>query len=178
MKKIFLLLLFLSGCMVAPQKAFQVDPDSEIFSVNVQAVEVVPMATHFDMLPHVENKLPTSPEQAVVEWAQKHLKSSQTGSKKIWIVVNQAEMLKTELPADSFFQMDEESYTLNYQLSVQVRQENTLLQTLPVEGKGVVTLKKRASLASKEKGWAWLIQKMLTHLKTKMKSDLKDVFSE
>ena len=74
MKKMLFLLLLLSGCMAAPQETFQTDPDTETFLVRVGEVEVVPMATHYDVLPHVENKMPTSPEDAVSEWVQTHLK--------------------------------------------------------------------------------------------------------
>ena len=178
MKKIVCLMLFLIVYMTAPHSAFQVDPDTEVYPVQVNAVETVPMATHFDMLPHIENKMPISPEEAIQEWVKNHLSPTQTGRKKLWIIIEQAEMLKTDIPGGHFFQLDEESYTLNYRLSVQVRQDDRIIRNLPVEGKGFITLKKRASLANKEKGWAWLIQKMLTHLKTKMKTDLEDVFEE
>ena len=178
MKKILFLLFFLSGCMAPPQETFQTDPDSGVYSVRARAVEVVPMATHFDVLPHIENQMPTSPEGAVVEWAKAHLKADPGASSKLWIIVHRAEMLKADLPAEGFFKPDEESYTLDYLLEVQVRKEERLVQKLPVAGKGFIQIAKRASLASKEKGWAWLIQKMLTHLKTKMQTDLKDVFVE
>ncbi|MGN0919582.1 MAG: hypothetical protein ACI4OR_02335 [Alphaproteobacteria bacterium] len=178
MKKIFFVFFLLAGCMGAPQKSFQVDPDTGVYTLAVGQIEVVPMAAHFDMLPHVENKMPTSPEEAVQEWAQNHLQATGGTHKKLWIIVNQAEMLKTNLPSNGFFKLDEESYTLNYRLSVQVREGDAIIQDFPVDGKGFVTLKKKAALASKEKGWAWLIQKMLTHLKTKMQTELKEVFVE
>ena len=178
MKKMILLLFFLSGCMTAPERSFQVDPDTEIYPLSVAEMEVVPMTVHFDMLPHIENKMPTSPEEAIQEWVNNHLKVTHVGNKKMWVIVERAEMLKTDLPSGSFFKLDEESYTLNYQLSVQIREGDRIIQNLPVEGKGYITLKKKAALASKEKGWAWLIQKMLTHLKNKMQADLEDVFVE
>lgn len=178
MKKIVCLLFLLAGCMSVPQKSFQVDPDTDVYSVRAESIEVVPMTTHFDALPHVENQMPTSPEEAIQEWAQKHLKATKQSPDKLWIVIKQAEMLKTDLPSEGFFKLDEESYTLNYQIGLQLRHQEEVIQNIPVEGKGFITLKKEASLASKEKGWAWLIQKMLTHLKTKMKTDLKNVFVE
>ena len=178
MKKVFLFFFLLSGCMTAPQKAFQVDPDTEEYPLSVSEIEVVPMTAHFDALPHVENQLPTSPEEAIQEWTKNHLKALATQDKSLWIVVDRAEMLKTDLPSDTLFKLDEESYTLNYQISLQVRKGDIIEQKIPVDGKGFITVKKKASLANKEKGWAWLIQKMLTHLKTKMKSDLKNVFVE
>lgn len=176
MKKVFFLLLFLSGCMAPPEKAFQVDPDTEVYEVHASEVEVVPMATHFDVLPHVENQMPTSPEEAVMQWVNAHLKADPAASGSLWVIVHRAEMLKADMPSDSWFKPDEENYTLDYQLEVQVRRQGQVVQKMPVAGKGFISIEKKASLASKEKGWAWLIQKMLTHLKTKMQADLKDVF--
>ena len=180
MKKLFWLIFLLTGCMTVPQKAFQADPDSDsdVFVVRAAEVQVVPMTTHFDMLPHVENKMPMSPEEAIQKWAEKHLRTTPSTEQKLWIVIENAEMLKTLIPAESFFKADEESYTLNYKMIVQIRRGETEIQSVPVDGKGFITVAKRASLATKEKGWAWLIQKMLTHLKTKMKTDLKNVFVE
>ena len=43
-----------------------------------------------------------------------------------------------------------------------------------VEGKGFTTLAQKSSLATKEKNWNWLIQKMLIHLETKIKTDFKN----
>ena len=178
MKKILWALLLLSGCMNAPQKSFQVDPDTDVYPVQVESVEVVPLTTHFDALPHIENQMPTSPEEAIKEWVEMHLKADSEAPKKLQIIVKRAEMLKTDLPSEGLFTLDEENYTLNYKIEVYLRQQEEVVQTLPVEGKGFITVKKKASLATKEKGWAWLIQKMLIHLKTKMQTDLKDVFIE
>ena len=176
MKKILFLLVFLSGCMTAPEKTFQTDPDTEVDSVCTSAVEVVPMAMHFDVLPHVENQMPTSPEEAVMQWAKVHLKTNSNSAKKLWIIVHRAEMLKADMPSGSWLKPDEENYTLDYHLEVQVREQEAVVQKVFVSGKGFIQVAKRTSLANKEKGWAWLIQKMLTHLKTKMQTDLKDVF--
>lgn len=177
MKKSFFLLLFLVGCMMPPEKSFQVDPDTEIYSMHVSEIETVPMTMHFDVLPHIENQMPISPEDAIISWVNTHLKATE-GSQRMWVIIKQAEMIKTDLPNKNYFKLDEESYTLNYQIKVQIRNQENVIQELPVEGKGYITMAKKASLSSKEKGWAWLIQKMLTHLKTKMQTDLKDVFVE
>lgn len=176
--KIFLLLFLLTGCMNAPQRAFQIDPDTEIYNVQVGEVETISTASHYDDLPHVENKMPATPEEAILEWEQKHLKGVSSNRKKLQIIIEKAEMLKTDMPSGSFFKSDEENYTLNYKIKVQIRQDSEVIQSISVEGKGFITLAKRVALSVKEKGWAWLIQKMLTHLKTKMKTDLSNVFVE
>ncbi len=178
MKKLFWIVFLLSGCMTAPQKTFQVDPDTEVFQVQANEVIVIPMTTHFDMLPHVENKMPTSPEEAISEWAKMHLKATSGTPQKLVIVIEQADVLKADLPSGNLFKPDEEHYTLNYKITLHLRQEGEILKTVPVAGKGFVTVAKKAALSTKEKGWAWLIQKMLTHLKIKMKSDLQNVFTE
>ena len=176
MKKIFFLLFLLSGCMTAPPKSFQFDPDDAVYTVRVAGVETISMTTHFDVLPHVENQMPTSPEEAIAEWVQAHLKPDGTKNNKLQVVVHQAEMLKTAMPQEGTFTPDEENYTLNYNLEVQVREGEKIIQTIPVAGKGFIQIAKKASLAKKEKGWSWLIQKMLVHLKTKMQTELENVF--
>lgn len=176
MKKVFLLLFFLSGCMTAPQKSFQLNSDEDVHIIRVAAVEAVPLSPHFDSLPHVEDQMPTTPEEAVVQWVQTRLKPEGTDSKRLHVIVHKAEMLKTDMPSDSFFEPDEENYVLNYELEVQVRIGEKIIQAFPVTGKGFIQVAKKASLASKEKGWSWLIQKMLTHLKTQMQTELENVF--
>ena len=168
MKKIFVLFFFLCGCMTSPPKAFQPDPDKDIYSVQALEIEVVSMIKHFDVLPHIENQMPASPEEAVTEWVKNHLESSKNENKKIWVIIHQAEMLQTDQPDESMFKLDKVTYTLNYQLEVQVRENSQLVNSIPVNGTGFITVAKKTSLSQKEKGWASLMRKMLIHLKTKM----------
>ena len=174
MKKTLFLMFFLSSCMSAPQSAFQINPDMDACLLNVGKIETISMMSHFDVLPHIENRLPISPEQAIIEWTKTHLRPSNT-SQDMWIVVHKAEIIQTDLPDPHFFKLDEVNYTLNYEIEIQLRNQNQLIKKFPVSGTGFITMAKKASLSQKEKGWAWLIQKMLTHLKTKIQTDLKDV---
>ena len=172
MKKLFVLFFFLSACMASPQKAFQVNSEGEVYLIKANEVKTISMTKHFDVLPHIENKIPTSPEEAISEWVEKRLNVSQTGTKKVWIVVYCAEMLQTDLPSDSMFKFDEVNYTLNYKLEIQVRENNQIVKKVPFSGKGFVVMDKKASLSKKEKGWAELIQKMLAHLEEKIKGNV------
>ena len=172
MKKVFALFFFLSACMASPQKAFQLDFGDKVYSIPAVEIETVSMTKHFDVLPHIEDQMPTSPEEAVSEWVEKHLKASKTGTQKVWIVVYHAEMLQTDLPNESLFKLDEVNYTLNYKLEIQVRENNQVVKRIPVEGKGFVVIAKKASLSKKEKNWAELIQKMLAHLEEKIKQNV------
>ena len=123
MKKVFMLFFFLSACMASPQKAFQLDSGDEVYLSQANEVEMVSMTKHFDVLPHIENQMPTSPEEAISEWVEKHLKASKTGTKKVWIVVYRAEMLQTDLPNESMFKLDEVNYTLNYKIQTTTDQD-------------------------------------------------------
>ena len=172
MKKVFALLFFLSACMSSPQKAFQLDMGAQIYPIQAAEVETVSMTKHFDVLPHIENQMPTSPEDAVFDWVKTHLKAAKTGKQKVWIVIYQAEMLQADLPNESVFQFDEVQYTLNYKLEIQVWENNQIIKKVPVECKGFVVIAKKASLSKKEGNWAQLIQKMLTHLETKIKENV------
>ena len=176
MKKILILcLLFVTGCMNPPQKTFQIDPDNETYVFNVASVEPVPMTGIFDSAQHIEHKMPTAPEDAVIKWTINHLKATGQGKEKMFVIIHRAEMIQEDKPNPNLFQFDEETYTLTYRLEIQHRTQEQIIKSVPVEGKGFITLNKKASLNAKEKGWAWLIQKMLAHLKNKIQTDFNNV---
>ena len=167
-------LIFLMGCLDAPQRAFQLNQETPVYSLDVQKTEVVSLAHSFDTNTHIENEIPTTPEEAIIQWNENHLKATQKGDKKLVIVIHKINMI-TEEKINSWFKHDEEIYTLNYSLEIQLRQEKKVIQNSTVSGKGFITLAKKSSLSAKEEGWAWLIQKMLDHLQTKLQTDFKNV---
>ena len=171
MKK-FLVVIFLilGGCLQAPQNNFQMD--EEILSVPVQKIEVVSIAPHFHELPHIENQMPLSPEDALLQWGKKNLKAEKEIGSGLYFIIQQAEMLKVDKKNSSWFKLDEEIYTLIYSVELQFKNQEQLLKKIPVKGKGFVNISKKANLAKKEKGWEWLIQKMLAHIKTKLKDEI------
>ena len=172
MKKVFLLLLLLSGCMNAPQNVFQTNTYTEI-PLNVSEVETVSMVSAFDELPHIEQKMSLSPEEAIIQWSQKYL-LHKGDKKKMVILIRKAEMLLEEEKNSSWFKANEETYTLNYQVEIRLQEDKRVIKKSTVEGKGFITLGQKSSLAKKEKGWNWLIQKMITHLETKIQTDFRN----
>lgn len=178
MKKfLWFLLFFLTGCLQAPQSAFQINEDKEIINLKVAQVEMVPMGFYFHELPHIENQMPLSPEDAIREWSRNNLMTLDEKDEKLLIVVQQAEMIKTDQSNLGTFKLDEETYTLSYAVEFQLKKSDEVIKHVPVKGKGFVNLAKKSSLAQKEKGWAWLVQKMINHLKTKLKSELNEIIS-
>ena len=172
MKKVLILLFLLTGCMNAPQNVFQTNTYTEI-SLKVSDVETISMVSAFDELPHIEQKMSLSPEEAVIRWSQKYLKHN-GNKKKIVIIIHKADMLLEKQKNSSWFKADEEKYTLDYQLEIRLQEDKKVIQKSTAEGKGFITLAKKSSLGKKEKGWNWLIQKMINHLETKIQTDFKD----
>ena len=172
MKKIFLLLFLLSGCMNAPQNVFKTNTYTEI-TLDVSDIETISMVSEFDELPHIEHKMPVSPEEAVIQWEQKYLIHKGNKKKRV-IIIHRADMLLEEKKNTNWFKADEETYTLDYQLEIQLKENNTILKKSTVEGKGFITLAQKSSLGKKEKGWNWLIKKMINHLETKIQTDFKN----
>ena len=172
MKKIFLFLFLLTGCMDAPKNVFQTNTHTEIF-LNVSDLETVSMISPFDGLPHIENKMAVSPEEAVIQWTRQYLKNK-GNTKKIVVIIHKADMLLEKQKNSNWFKTDEEKYTLIYQLEIQLHEAEKVIKKSLVEGKGFTTLAQKSSLATKEKNWNWLIQKMLIHLETKIKTDFKN----
>ena len=171
MKKFWLLaLLILGGCLTAPQKNISID--EEILFLPVHKIEVVSMAPRFEELPHIENQMPLSPEDALIQWSKKNLKAEKEEGNNFYLVIKQAEMTKLEKKNPGLFNLDEEIYTLVYSVELQFKNQEEVIQKIPVKGKGFISIAKKADLAQKEKGWEWLIQKMLTHIKTKLKNEI------
>ena len=174
MKKIILILLFLSGCLLAPEKMDPLGQEEALYSVPANEVTVVSMAPSFDALPHVEKRLPLPPDEAVSLWVKKYVQTAEEVSDKLVIVIHQADVLLEEKKAPHWFDFDREIYTLTYHLEVQLRHQTRLIKKSSVRGKGFVDVAKKASLATKEKNWNQLIQKMLIHLKTQIKADFNN----
>ena len=176
MKKLFLLcFLLLAGCLSAPEKSFQIEEDSAPLFVPVQKIETVSMVGHFDALPHVENQMPISPEEAIIRWTEKSLSVDEKNEGILTIVIQKAEMIRQDKENKGWFSFDEEIYTLSYVIEIQLKQNDQIIKTIPVQGKGFIDVAQKASLAQKEKGWSWLIQKMLIHLKEKLRTEFNDV---
>ena len=174
MKKIFLLLFLLTGCMSTQKDIFEIKEDNEVHFVKVNQVESVSMVSYFDSENRIENEMPVPPQEAINNWVKEHLQAQGQNGLRLLVVTHQADMLRESIPNESFFKFDEERYVLNYRLELQVRQGETLLKTKPVEGKGFVILAKKASIATKEKAWAWLTHQMLSHLKLKIQEGFEN----
>ena len=176
LQKIFFL-LFLTGCMTAPQYSFDSGLKSnKSYRVPFQQIVFISNQKRFDSAHHIENSLPQSPEQIIQNWIQKNLIEDAHQTDTLQIVLHQAEIVRENLPSQHWWQPDYVKDTLNYDIEViQSGDNSTLNHRFNVAGKAYVQMGRRISLAEKEKQWAKLYRTMLDHLESEISTKIPHV---
>jgi len=175
LQKIFFL-FFLTGCMAVPQHSFESELQSDKFyQVPFQQIIFISNIKRFDSAHHIENKLPKSPEQIVQSWIHKNLKEDAHQNTTLQIILNQAEIIRENLPSEHWWQSDYIQDTLNYNIELVQNQDHTTNNRLTVAGKTYVQMGRRISLADKEKQWAKLYRTMLDHLGKEISTHISHV---
>lgn len=175
LQKIFFL-FFLTGCMTAPQYSFESDLKSDKnFLVPFQQIVFVSEIKRFDSAHHVENRLPQSPDLILQNWIQENLKEDANKDSTLQIILHQAEIIRENQPSEHWWQPDYIKDTLNYNIELVQRQENSSPNRLTVAGKAYTQMGRRISLTDKEKQWANLYRTMLNHLENDLSNKIPHV---
>ena len=166
LQKIFFL-LFLTGCMAAPQHSFESELKSENSNIqkNFHQISFLSERSKFDSAHHIENRLPKSPEQIIQNWIHDNLVETANLTSSLQIILHQAEIVRENLPSEHWWQPDYVKDILNYNIEViQTGDIPTFNRRFNVAGNTYVQMGRRISLAEKEKQWAKLYRTMLNHL--------------
>jgi hypothetical protein len=173
-KMIFL--LFLTGCMAAPQHSFEANLKSEkSYSIPFQKITFVSETKRFDSAHHIENRLPQSPDEIIQNWIQENLKEDSKQNASLQIILHQAEIIRENQPAEHWWQPDYVQDTLSYNIELVEHNEKTDPNYLTVAGKTYVQMGRRTSLMNKEKQWAKLYRTMLDHLESELSTKIPHV---
>jgi hypothetical protein len=174
LQKCFFLFL-LSGCMVAPinhfGSYFKVD---QKYHLPVQKITLVSNLKKFDSTHHIENKLSLSPYQIVQNWINNTFIIGKSDS-DLHLILNKAEIVREEFPAQHWWQPDMVQDTLNYDIELVQRKNGTSPYRLKVGGKHYAKMNKKTSLAEKEKQYAKLYDQMLNHILNEMQNNIPHV---
>ena len=175
LQKIFFLLFF-TGCMTAPQFSFESDLKSEkSYQVPFQQITFASERKRFDSAHHIENKLSQSPEVIIQNWIHDNLIENEIPGGKLQIVLHQAEIIRENQPAEHWWQTDYIKDTLNYNIELISRKNDTTAHRLTVAGKTYAQMGRRISLMEKEKQWAQLYRTMLNHLEKEILNKIPHV---
>lgn len=171
----FFFLFLLSGCMVAPinhfESYFKVD---QKYHLPVKKITLVSNLKKFDSTHHIENRLSLSPYQIVQNWINNTFIIGKSDS-DLHLILNKAEIVREEFPAQHWWQPDMVQDTLNYDIELVQRKNGASPYRLKVEGKHYAKMNKKTSLAEKEKQYAKLYEQMLSHILNEMQNNIPHV---
>ncbi len=177
MKRFTLLFLALSACTPVPLSDFKIDASSDDpIVLKAQEISVESRVMRFESLPHIEQEIPVSPEDAAKQWVDNRFVADQSGfGKKALIVIEKANMIQREKPSEHWYMVDNISYELTYLISLSfVNAAGETLYTQSVGGTHTSELPKRSSLQEKEKTWEKMISTLLKKIDRKMIADLPE----
>lgn len=164
-------LFLLSGCEAPQLNPFSVHTYQEErpISLAVGDVQIVSEVKKFDRLPHLEDKMPITPEDALRQWGQNRLYGVNMSSPvDAVITIQKAYMTQSDEKNENWFVYDNVTYTLTYALVLQFKQGDRVLYTQDVDGWESSSLPRRSSLAEKEEAWQKMMNAMIKKVNNKI----------
>lgn len=178
MKKwIVLCLVVLLGCMP------KYTPTARIKDYGAQGALVLP-ATRLDMvsmveqtqtLPHIEYRMPQTPEKALYNWAYIRLRTNQVRDLTARFIIEEASMIREDDPQRWPWQYDNYKYTLTWKVRLQLT-DNKGFTPFESATQGFVmrTLPQKASVNETKALWVDMLDEMEALVNEKMSNDIAD----
>lgn len=137
-------------------------------TIMVQS-DVVPS----DVLPHIEKKIPITPSQALINWAEHRFKSGRPNTNTALVLtIRDASMIQELKPSNHWYVLDNVVYELHYQLDMTYYQDGREMQKQTVSGFEKKSVPEQSSMTTKEKVWLDLINKMIQKVNRKVIADI------
>lgn len=178
MKKLFGLvgaLFLLVGCQATPPQEFKVDDYADVppIHLTVSEVKIESTVARYDRMPHIEYKMPLRPEEVLQTWATNRFNAVSMSSPVIAkIVIKEASMTEQDKPTDSWYTLDNISYRLTYEVSLQFEKEGKVIYEQNVNGWERAAIPQKSSLADKEKTWEKMMNNMVHKVNDKIEDDI------
>ena len=177
MKKILLIMtMFLAACIHNYDNAPQMKDYSQVplLELPVSRINTISHVGQMERLPHVENEMPMTPEKALKSWALIRLRPNYQKKYKAEFVIDQAQMIQEEAPEANIFTYDNNKYTLSYQVTIRILNENgTMIESITANGYISHKLPKRASFVQRDNMFAQMLREMEDQLDAKMPEEIK-----
>ncbi len=168
-------LIGLTACVAPSLKPFEINTfqNETPVLVNVSAVSVQSHITQYDRLPHIENKMPVTPGQALTRWAENRFAATNPSAPTRMIVnITDAYMTETKQESGSWYQLDNVRYRLTYQVDIEFKRADKIVYAQNVTGWEMQALPQKSSLADKEEVWQTLLNAMVTKVNNKVLADM------
>lgn len=168
-------LLLITGCEAPRLSPFLLNTyqNEKPITLSVGDVQIQSEVKKFDRQPHIEDKMPITPEDALKNWAKHRFYGINMSSPiNAVITIQKAYMTQADEKNDSWYVFDNVNYRLTYMLTLQIVEGQKVLYTQNVNGWESSSLPKHSSLADKEKTWQRMMNAMIQKVNNKIVNDL------
>jgi len=168
-----IILFGLNACVAPTVEPFRIRTYENEPTVSLPAteIEIVNHTSEFVALPHIENKVPTSPVSALTTAIQNHFTASHTGADKIVFTINEASLIQKKVEDERWYVFNNIEYLLSYKITI-TRYGAHQAQSQDIVGWEKQSLPNRSSLADKEQTWQVMIDNMTQKVLQKIETDL------
>ena len=167
--------LMLVGCQATPPQEFDVNDYADVppIHLSVSEVQVESTVARYDRMPHIEYKMPLRPEEVLQTWANNRFNAVSMSSPVIAkIVIKEASMTQQESPNDSWYTLDNISYRLTYEVSLQFEKDGKIIYEQNVNGWERAAIPAKSSIAEKEETWEKMLNNMVRKVNDKVEEDI------
>lgn len=171
--------LFLAGCSATPLHQFFVSDYSGEPKIHLAVSDVIVQsnAPRFDKLPHIEYKMPISPEQALTKWANNRFNPVSMSSPITFkIVITEASMTQMDKPTTHWYTYDNVSYRLKYSITLLFMKNGAVVQEQKINGWEQSDIPQKSTLSDKEKTWEKMLNAMVEKVNDKVERDIPAEF--
>ena len=175
----FCFILLLSACQAPQLNRFTVNTmaDMRPIVLKVNDVQIKSEIMKYDRLPHIEEKLPISPEDALTEWAENRFYGAdKLAHTNVVITIRNAYMVQKEELGTNWYTLDNDAYKLTYEVNMAFVQNNSVLYQHTVTGWESSSLPQRSSMADKEATWQKMMNAMIRKVNKQLTESVPDVF--
>lgn len=178
MRKIIVVffVLCVSACSALPLMSFDVADYKDVppICLNVESFFVESEVMQYDRLPHIEYKMPVTPEQALKNWAKNRFSAVNTDSLlKAILVIKEASMIRRRKPSGNWYTFDNMEYTLSFQVElVFLTKDDQVQYRLSVGGHEMKSIPRKSAPVTKERVWLEMMNAMINKVNDKLVHDL------
>lgn len=153
--------------------------DENPVHLKVSEVAVQSEVMQFNRLPHIEKKLPVSPEDALTEWANNRFYGvAPLSPAKAVITIQEAAMIQTEEKSSNWYVFNNDTYKLTYKVMIAFMQDGKILYQHTVEGWESSSLPQRSSLSDKEAAWQKMLNAMVRKVNGQIIQSIPELFRD
>lgn len=169
----------MGACTAPSLTAFQIRDYREEAPIVVAAGAVIVQSdvVPSSVLPHIEKRMPVTPERALSDWAEHRFRAGRpTADSALVLTIQEASMIQEEKPSGHWYMLDNVVYELQYRIEMAYHQNGRIMQTQTVSGFEKKSIPEQSSLAAKEEVWQELINEMLRKVNRKVIADMPPGF--